>query len=240
MSESAFVLQETRSIPKEEYPAYLLYMPRGVVRLGKLGESVFFPKKHVILEPGEFTKYCYVVKSGRVVSYEDYTNGEERIYHFHEKDSVFLEANVLFDKPALVGYRTTADSELIRIDKRTLLNAIKEDYQLALDVIESTAYKYASAMEQIRHMRNKNAVWKICNLFLSLAEYNGIDYGNKILLREKISQQTIASMLGMNRITAVRAVKQLKDEGFVEQVGGYYCICDVEGLLEYQQSLEEN
>ena len=225
-------------LPEKEIKSYIISLNRGISRLEKLGESVYYPKKHVIVEAGQFTKYCYVVKKGRVLSYEICSNGEERIYHFNENHSIFLEENLLFGRPAAVSFRTACGTELIRIDRTSLMHAIKTDPQIALDIIESTSTKFQSSMEQVRHTRNYSIAWKICDLMISFAESYGVEYDGKILIREKISQQLISSMLGVNRITTVRAIKELKNLGLIGHSNGYYYANDMERLMEYQKSIE--
>lgn len=240
MGSAVYSLQDkSYTNTREGGDSFLIYLSRGISRLEKLGELIYLPKKHVLLEAGQWTNYCYVVKKGRVISYELLPNGEERIYHFHEEDSLFLEGNVLFGKPSTVGFKTTCATELIRIHKSELMNAIQTDPQLALDVIESASTKFQASMEQVRHVRNYSIPWKICDVLLSFADYCGMMVGNKVIIKEKVSQQTISNLLGVNRITTVRAIKELKNRGLVEQVNGFYCINDLEGLIAYQQSLEE-
>ncbi len=240
MNSAAYSLKNTFDITgRENSDSFFIYLSRGISRLEKLGESIYLPKNHVLLEAGQWTNYCYVVKKGRVLSYELLINGEERIYHFHEKDSLFLEGNVLFGKPSTVGFKTACATELIRIHKNVLISAIQTDPQIALDVIESASTKFQASMEQVRHLRNYCISWKICDVLLSFADYNGVSIGDKVVIREKISQKTISNLLGVNRITTVRAMKELKNKGLVEQINGYYCINNVQDLMEYQQSLEQ-
>lgn len=219
--------------------AHMYCLPHKVTRLENLGESVFYPAKHVFVDAGDNVDYCYVVKKGSVVAFETHLNGEERIYHLHNKNSIFLETHLLFGKPSSVSFKTTCATELIRIDKKKLKSAIKMDPQLVMDILEATSKKYHSSMEQVRHMNTHNASWKICDLFLSFAEQYGVLCDEKIVIQQKISQQFIASMLGLNRITTVRAVKELRELGLVEKVGKYYCINDIEKIVEYQQSLDK-
>ena len=220
--------------------SHLLYLPNSISRLERLGEIIAYPKKHVILEANTVSRYCYVVKNGRVISYEGYANGEERIYHFHEEGAIFLEENVLFGQILPLNFRTACPTELIRIDKPTLLKAMQEDAKLALYLLEAASAKFHSSMEQARHAQNYNITWKICDLILSFAKYNGVFYGNKVMLKDKISQQTISSMLGINRITAVRAIKELKDLGLLEQVKGHYVVSDMDALAAYQKRVDKN
>ncbi len=223
---------------KRQVFSHLLYLPDKSYELQKLGECIFLPKNHILLEAYEESKYCYVVKSGRVLSYENYPNGEERIYHFHEEGSLFLEENVLFYQTTPLSFRTACGTELIRISRDRLLVEIKSNPDFAFDLIETALTKFHSTMEQVRHVKTYSITWKICDLLLSFVEYNGRSYGNKLLIKEKISQQTISNLIGVNRITAVRAIKELKDMGLLEMVKGMYCIPDVEKLKEYQEQVK--
>ena len=43
----------------------------------------------------------------------------------------------------------------------------------------------------------------------------------------------LANLLGVNRITMVRTVKELREQNLIEQINGFYCIRDRERMLEY-------
>lgn len=191
----------------------------------------------MLAEAGKIPKYCYIVKSGRVVCYEYSINGEERIYNFNETNSLLLESYVLFDTVVPVNFKTTLSSEIIFIDKETLMKAITTDTEICMDIMQSLHMKFNTSMEQIRHANFHNASWKICDLLLMFADRYGVEYDGKILIKEKISQQLLSNLLGINRVTAVRAIKELKDMSLVEQVNGYYCIRDVEKLKRHQNHL---
>lgn len=225
------------SVPHTEFVCRLLYLPRGIARLEKLGEKKKFPKNHILLQAGERTKYCYIVKYGRVAAYEYTLSGEERIYNFNEQNSLLLEANLLFDYESPVSFKVVQPSELVLIDKESLINTINSDPQVSMDLMESLAIKFLSAMEQVRHANFHNAAWKICDLLLIFADRYGVPYDGKILIRERISQQLLSNLLGINRVTAVRAIKELKEMALIEQINGFYCIRDVERLKRHQERL---
>ncbi|MDO4328762.1 MAG: Crp/Fnr family transcriptional regulator [Lachnospiraceae bacterium] len=230
-------IKKTIQAPHADFVSRLLYLPRGISRLVELGERKIFPKNYELVRAGAIPKYCYIVKSGRVAAYEYTIGGEERIYNFNECNSLLLEANVLFDYVSPVNFKTTLPSELICIDKETLLEAISRDPQVSMDVMESLATKFMSSMDQIRHANFHNAEWKICDLLLIFADRYGVPYDGKILIKEKVSQQLLSNLLGINRVTAVRAIKSLKEMSLIEQINGYYCIRDVERLKRHQERL---
>lgn len=232
-------LKTGKRMPRINPVSRLLYLPRGISRLERLGEKKTFPKNHILVQAGAGTNYCYIVKSGRVIAYEYTVSGEERIYNFNERNSIFLEANVLFGWDSPVTFKTSMKSELVCIDKETLTRAIAEDPEIAMDIIQAQATKFMSSMEQIRHASFHSAAWKICDLLLIFAESYGVPYDGKVLIQEKISQQTLSNLLGINRVTAVRAIKELKDMSLIEQINGYYCIRDISRLQRHQAKLIE-
>lgn len=228
-----------KHLPRTNPVSRLLYLPRGISRLEQLGEKKTFPKNHILVQSGSRTNYCYIVKTGRVVAYEYTINGEERIYNFNERNSVFLEANLLFDWDSPVSFKTVMKSELVCIDKESLLRAIEHSPEVSMDIMQSIATKFMSSMEQIRHTNFHSASWKICDLLLVFAEKYGVPYDGKVLIHEKISQQMLSNLLGINRVTAVRAIKELKDMSLIEQINGYYCIRDISRLQRHQAKLLE-
>ena len=224
-------------VPRREFVSRLLYLPRGITRLEKLGEKKQFPKNHILIQAGEKPRYCYIVKYGRVVAYEYTLNGEERIYNFNEQNSLLLEANLLFDYASPISFKTARPSELVCIDQETLLNTVNTDPEVSMDIMESLATKFFSSMDQIRHANFHNAGWKICDLLLIFADRYGMPYDGKVLIREKISQQLLSNLLGINRVTAVRAIKELKEMSLIEQINGFYWIRAIERLRRHQERL---
>ena len=191
----------------------------------------------MLVQAGTKPNYCYIVKTGRVAAFETTVTGEERIYNFNESNSVLLEGNLLFDQDSAVNFKTVQPSELVCITKEMLLKGIAHDPQLSMDIMESLSTKFLSAMEQVRHTNFHNAGWKICDLLLIFAEHYGVPYDGKILIKEKISQQLLSNLLGINRVTAVRAIKDLKEMALIEQINGYYCIRSLEKLKRHQERM---
>jgi CRP/FNR family transcriptional regulator len=183
---------------------------------------------------------CYVVKKGRVISFEYTDSGEERIYNFMEEGSVLLESNVLTDKPVHIYFKTAKPCELVCIEKDELVRAIYADKELMMDVIESISCKFFASMDSMRYVCCHDATWRVCNLLLIFADRFGTFYDGKILIREKINQQTISNLVAINRITAVHIFKKLKELNLVEQIDGFYCIPDVEKLKNYMNAHSDN
>lgn len=222
------------SFDKPKYISQIFSLPRGISRLEKLGKIERFPKNHILVNAGEIPDLCYIVKSGRVADFEYTINGQERIYNIDEKGSMFLEANLLLNCEVPISFKTITPCELVCIDKNTLIEAAMNDSEVAMDLIQSISVKFISSMEQVRNTNYHNAEWRICELLLDFANTYGVPYDGKILIQEKMSQQLISNLLGLNRITVVRSIKALKEMGLIEQINGLYCIRDMNRLARHQ------
>ena len=66
-------------------------LSRGISRLEEIGTLKTYPKKTILAKPGDTPDHCYIVKSGRVIAYENSLSGDLRIYNFMEPGSLFLE-----------------------------------------------------------------------------------------------------------------------------------------------------
>lgn len=203
-----------------------------------MGVEVIIPKNTVIYKADTIPEYAYYILSGKIISYEYTVTGNERIYAISTRGSLVLDDSLVTRKPIPVSFRTTQETHAIRIDHEAMIRAISSNPDFAMAVIHSTADKLLSAMEIIRQSSSTSAAWKVCNLLLTYAKQYGTPYDNKILISEKISQQNIANLLGINRITTLRVMKDLKDMGLIEQINGFYCIRDEENLIRHMDFLE--
>lgn len=195
-------------------------------RLEPLGEHIFLSGNRFVNVPGDVCRFCYLVIDGQVISLEMTEDGNEHIFNIFEQGSIFLESNALAGFYVDIHFQTTCPTELVRIPPETLKKAIRED-QLIADTIQlSSASKYYSAMDQLRECYNHSAVWKIYNMFVLLAESAGKPYyGKWTMIDMKITQQFISNMLGINRITVNRALKELRESGRILVVNNiHYCV----------------
>lgn len=202
------------------------------------GARIFVRKNEILLSAGEITPYCYVVESGTITAFEYDINGNKRIYTFNKSDSIIMESLALYQVPAPVNFEAITDSSLIRIDRQTLAEAISADSEIAFDIIASLSGKFLYSMGEIQQSKNFNTSWRVCNVFIALAKQFGIDYDGKVLIHHKISQNLISQALGVNRITVVNIVSDLKAMGLIEQINGFYCIRSIEALKRHQEFLK--
>lgn len=217
------------SFKEETYTAEELY-----AILEQQGSADVIPKGTYLYRVGQ-TKIPDVIllKKGTVKASQITAAGEEHIYNiFRSGSSLFLLACITDEPPAL-NFIATSQCHVVRIPVDALNEAISNDGRLARTMLTDFGRKLAFSYKRLRECESYNTEWKICNLLLSLAERSGVEYEGKILVREKVSQQTMASMLRVSRITVARTLKALRDFSLIETVNGYICIRDEAALLQH-------
>jgi CRP/FNR family transcriptional regulator len=182
-------------------------------------------------------EYCYLILKGSVMSYEYTPSGGRRIHRLERAGALILEANVLLGAPVSVSCSAATDIELIRMTRRELEAAIRAGTEAARYVIDRLSRKCLEQTEQISELARQGATWRACKLLVSFAELYGESMGKKVLIREKISQQAMAELLGINRITLVRIIKKLRSLGLIERSGGFHLIPDMGRLKAYMEEL---
>lgn len=174
-----------------------------------------------------------LLRSGSVKACQVTTAGEEHIYNiFRAGAHLFLLSSITNEPPEL-NFITTAQCQVVRVPSAAINEAIAQDGRLARTLLNEFARKLTFSYKRLRECESYTTEWKICNLLLSLAERSGEEYDGKVLVREKISQQTMASMLRVSRITVARTLKTLRDCGLIDTVNGLICIRDEAALLQH-------
>lgn len=146
---------------------------------------------------------------------------------------------MMLDRPAAVNFKALEKTELICVTKTQLTEEMKNDPQLLNVLLFSVSNKFLEAMEELRKERNHSAAWRLCDTLLCFSERYGVPYDGKVLIQKNISLQSLAAMMGVNRATAVRAMRRLRDMGLVENINGFYCVRSIDSLRRHQELLDE-
>lgn len=199
-----------------------------------LGRKWLLPAEKTFINVGDTFNNLFIVKSGLVVGCEIYPNGMFREGLVMAPNSMFGEAMVLLNEPSPICFKTVLPTELICIPREVFLDALSQNQELNMMVIESLSKKFLSSMDEVRQMSYYNVTWRVCNLLRIFAEYHGEKFDGKIRITIPLSQHMVSRLLGVNRITTVRIMKKLKELHLLEQIDGSYWIPDLDKLIAYQ------
>lgn len=192
----------------------------------KKGQTIFFQGNP------PFGLYC--IATGKIKVSRMSGDGKESIVRIAGPGDV-LGHRSLFSKQ---NYSATAtvleDAAVCFVDKNYILDAIKSDPSIALNLIEKLSRDMGSSEARNAAMSNKNARERLAELFLTFKKNYGVEEEDgRIRLDIKLNRDEIASLVGTVHETIIRLISEFKEEGILEQEGKTLYIVDEEKLLQF-------
>lgn len=172
-----------------------------------------YAKRTQILSEGEPAHCLYFVLSGRVKVYLDDEKGKEITVNFHEEGEVFGELSLIQGIDRTASVITVDDCRLglmSDVDFRQCLTDVPSFNQ---NVMNDLIDRLKQATETIRRLGLMDVYGRIAVLLLtdSVEQADG-----SRLMKEKLTQQNIASRVGSSREMVARILKDLRIGGYVD------------------------
>ena len=184
-----------------------------------------FPKHATVVEEGLPGDYMYVIREGRVKVTKASDDGREKIMNFLEKGSFFGDMALLTGEVRSATVKTLEPTRLLALSRRDFIDILRQSSDLALAVIEELTNRLRETNEQASSLSFQGVKERTRSLFERIAEADPTRGHRR--LTPPLTHQQIADMIGTSRETVTRAVKQLKDEGWLDQAGKRYVIPEV-------------
>ena len=185
-----------------------------------------FPKHKTIVEEGLPGDYMYVIREGRVKVTKLSGDGREKILELLEEGAFFGEMSLLDSAPRSASVKALTDVRILALARNDFLNVLRRSPDLALAVIHELTQRLRQQDEQASSLSFQRVKERTQGLLVRLARDEANVPGR--LATPTLTHQQIADMIGTSRETVTRAVKGLKQEGWLEQDGKHYLV-PVEG-----------
>src|ERR1700693_4535155 len=189
--------------------------------LATIGEGrkiVSFPKKQTIFAQGDPTDAVFYIQTGKVRLMVVSESGKEATLGILNEGQFFGESG-LAGQPLRMGSATAmTDCELMRIDKKAMMLALHQEHTLS-DLF--TAYllgrniRYeADLVDQLFNSSEK----RLARILLLLAHFGKEGVPETVV--PKISQETLAEMIGTTRSRVSFFMNRFRKLGFIHYNGG--------------------
>jgi CRP-like cAMP-binding protein len=183
-----------------------------------------FPKHTTVVEEGLAGDYMYVIRQGRVKVTKASEDGREKIMQFMDTGDFFGEMALLSNDPRSASVKTLEPTVLLALSRRDFIEQLRQSPDLALAVIGELTDRLRETNEQASSMSFQGVKDRTRGLFERIAREEPARTGQRVT--PAMTHQQIADMIGTSRETVTRAIKQLKDDGWLGQEGKRYVIPD--------------
>jgi CRP-like cAMP-binding protein len=132
---------------------------------------------------------------------------------------VFGEESVLEDAPRDHMAEAYEDALICVITRQDFLGILRAHPEMAFKVTKLVGFRLKTLRNRVEGLLFKGAPARLAQTLLDLARDHGIKDDEGVLLPLKLSQQDLASLIGVTRESVNLALADLRSRGLVEMEG---------------------
>jgi CRP-like cAMP-binding protein len=194
----------------------LLCKRAAVSKLLKSGEALF--------KQGERSEVLYVVRQGNFKSVWTNKEGKEIILQISGKGE-FLGVNSLCEQRCHLTTAIAMEDARVCVLSRDKLEQAVQDYpHIALQIICNLGNRLNDVSQQVVEFRVGAARERVYNLLVRMAAEYGEPHPQGKCIKIKLTQQDIASFVGLSRVMVAQALKELVSSHHVIRENNRYVI----------------
>jgi CRP-like cAMP-binding protein len=226
---------------KELHANFFGLADKGLINFfDKKQRSHFYQKKQVLVYEGSPAIGIYCVHSGRVKVYKIGHEGKQHILRIANPGSILGLEAILASDHYTSNLEMIEDGVVCFIDKETLFDSLKQNPPLAFKIMGILSKDLLSSEEERAELAQASVRERMARLLTILTNSHGIRVNNGICIDLHLTREEMAEMIGTAAETAMRLLKEFKDEKMVEVEGKNIIILDKKRLVESAHLLEES
>ncbi len=190
-----------------------------IKKVVEIGINRKFSKNGIVFLEEEEGAALFIIISGKVKIVRTDDDGGEVILSILGSGDFFGEMAILDGLPRSATVVSIDNSELFMIHRRDFLQVVEKAPQVAISLLRELTRRLRKADEQIKSLSLKDAVGRVANVILQLADDSGKIKKGQVIIPDFPLQQDLANMAGTSRETISRTIHQFIREGLLEQRG---------------------
>ena len=176
-------------------------------------------RKEVLYLPGDAGDRVYLLTRGGVKISTLTDDGKEIILALMRPGEVFGEESVLEDAPRDHMAEAYEDALICVIARQDFLGMLRAHPEMAFKVTKLVGFRLKTLRNRVEGLLFKGAPARLAQTLLDLARDHGIKDDEGVLLPLKLSQQDLASLIGVTRESENLALADFRGRGLVEMEG---------------------
>jgi CRP-like cAMP-binding protein len=200
-----------------------------LVTIGEGRKVVFFPKKQTIFTQGDHADAVFYLQTGKVRLTVVSKTGKEATIGILSEGCFFGEGS-LAGQPFRMGTATAmTDCAVLRIEKRAMVDALHREHSLSDLFVAHLLSRNIRYEEDLVDQLFNSSEKRLARVLLMLAHFGKEGVPETVV--PKISQETLAEMVGTTRSRVSFFMNRFRKLGFIHYAGG------IDGALQVHSSL---
>jgi CRP-like cAMP-binding protein len=189
----------------------------------------FYKKGQLVYKEGDKPSGLICLSEGKMKIYKEGVGGREQIVRM-AKPVGFIGYRALFaGENYIASAMALEDSSVCVIDKETLFELIKNNYQFALTIIRSLATELGLSNSRTVTLTQKHIRGRLAESLLFLLDTYGFEEDGQTL-KVYLPREDMANLSNMTTSNAIRTLSNFASEGVLELYGRQIKILDLPAL----------
>ncbi|HAJ12249.1 MAG: Crp/Fnr family transcriptional regulator [Hydrogenophaga sp.] len=172
-----------------------------------------FKRGETIVEQGKKSNFLAIVLTGhaRVVTQDG--RGREVILATLNPGDYLGEMSLIDDQPHSATVRAEVQTDVLILGRLEFARCLPENTSMAYAVMKGLVQRLRQADRKIESLALMDVYGRVARVLLEFAQE---DHSGRMVIRERVSRQDVAKMIGASREMVSRVMKDLEDRGFIE------------------------
>jgi CRP/FNR family transcriptional regulator, cyclic AMP receptor protein len=182
-----------------------------IAAVSALAVTRSFAKNTLIICEGDTSDSLYVVLRGKVKVFLSDEEGKEVTLNTQLEGEYFGELAILDEAPRSASVVTMEETKLAVLSKSAFEQCMVQHPSIALTVMRGMARRLRDLTENVRSLALMDVYGRVARLLLEMSE----DAGEHKVIRQRLTQRDIASMVGASREMVSRILRDLTVGGYI-------------------------
>jgi CRP/FNR family transcriptional regulator, cyclic AMP receptor protein len=172
-----------------------------------------FKRGESIVEQGKKSNALFIILTGRARVYTADARGREVILATMNPGDYIGEMSLIDNEPHSASVRAEVQTDVLMLGRTDFARCLPENSSMAYTVMKNLVQRLRSADRKIESLALMDVYGRVARSLIEAAQTD--DHGI-ITIRDKVSRQDLAKMVGASREMVSRVMKDLEDRGYIE------------------------
>ena len=172
-----------------------------------------FKRGEALVEQGQKSNALFILLTGRARVMTSDSRGREVILATLAQGDYLGEMSIIDNEPHSATVRAEVQTDVLMLGRAEFARCLTENASMALVVMRGLVKRLRHADRKIESLALLDVYGRVAHALLDFAV---ADAQVQLLIKDKISRQDLAKMVGASREMVSRVMKDLEERGFIE------------------------
>jgi CRP/FNR family transcriptional regulator, cyclic AMP receptor protein len=172
-----------------------------------------FKRGELIVEQGKKSNALFIILTGRARVLTSDSRGREVILANLAPGDYIGEMSLIDNEPHSATVRAEVQTDVLMLGRVEFARCLPENTSMAYAVMKGLVQRLRHADRKIESLALMDVYGRVARALIEASE---TDSAGQIVIRDKVSRQDLAKMVGASREMVSRVMKDLEERGYIE------------------------